>query len=315
MANQVYRYPFEKSSKNRTWIRFKQLDFELDDRNITRIKGANTPAVYLYLPGAINFSDGLSYNEKDLDFSGRVLEKAILAGAAGPVGDVGKRTAAALDFASSSFVDAIKTGKDFISGEKINASLVTKVLQRFNLENTQAGTAVRSGLRYTANPHTRSVFDQVKIRSFGFDFDMVPTNRQEAEQIEKIVKFFRLIAYPEYETSNNELTRNLVYKFPSMLKVDMFYQLNDDALDILNSNPVIEQQIEEQYGVDGIDKNNGMIRIGPRLQYSYITDIQTTLDPESTMSWHADGQPIATKLSVSITEDRTLSKAEIEKGF
>lgn len=314
MTNQVYRYPFEKSSKNRTWIRFKQLDFELDDRNVTKIKGSNTPAVYLYLNGAVEFEDGISYGEQDLGFTGRVIEKAILSGQAS-AGNVGKRTAAALDLMGSSYVEAIKAGKDFVGGEKINASLVTKVLQRFNLENTAIGTGVRSGLKYTANPHRRSAFDHVEIRKFNFEFDMIPTNRQEAEQIEKIVKFFRLIAYPEYESNSGDAGLNLVYKFPSMLKVDMFYQLNDDALDILNSNPTIEQDLENQFGVDGIDKNNGMIRIGPRLQYCYISSIKTILDPESTMSWHADGQPIATKLAFSITEDRTLSKAEIEKGF
>jgi len=315
MTSQVFRYPFEESSKNRTWIRFKQLDFELDDQNITRVRGSDTDVVYLYLPGGIQFGDKLNYSTTDLDFAGRTIEKAILNGGAGPVKDIGARTAAGLDFLSSSFVDAISAGKDFVSGDKINTSLVTKVLQRFNIDNTQAGTAIRSGLKYTANPHKRSVFDSVDVRSFDFEFDMKPNSRQEANEIDKIVEFFRKIAYPEYEVSSNELTRNLVYRFPSMLKVDMFYQLNDDALNILNSNPIIEQELEDQYGIDGISSNNGMIRIGPRFQYTYITQINTILDADNTMSWHSDGKPVSTKLAFSLTEDRTLSKSEIEAGF
>ena len=330
MASSVYRYPLDKSSKNRTWIRFKQVDFELNEDNVIKVKGSNTDAVYLYLGGALQFNDQIAYNtDAELGFAGTAIEAAIRNKAFGGLSkaDAGKRAAGALNFAGTAYKDAIGLVGDTLSGKKINGALITKVLERTKFDNTDLGRGIKASLKYTANPHKRALFESVGIRSFDFDFTMIPTSSDEAEEIERIVKFFRRIAYPSHETHvpvdgespetsvAANLANSLVYKFPSMLKVDMFYQLSDDSLSILNSNPDIEEELHAQYGINDIDKNNGMIRIGPKLKYCYISGVGMVLDPESTMSWHADGQAVGTNLTLSITEDSTLSRTDIEQGF
>ena len=75
----------------------------------------------------------------------------------------------------------------------------------FAPDNIRAGVTGATG--FTANPHKRSIFRDVGLRSFNFSFTMMPASQADAQSSEDIVKFFREHLYPER-------LGDLLYKFP-----------------------------------------------------------------------------------------------------
>ena len=49
----------------------------------------------------------------------------------------------------------------------------------------------------TVNPNTRSLFKNVAIREFAFQFKFIAKSKKEADEVRKIIKFFRTELYPE----------------------------------------------------------------------------------------------------------------------
>jgi len=321
------KYPSNVSSKDRLWVRFKQVDFKLDSHNRLKVKGNDTPAVYLHMPGSFSFGDGATYTSSDFGMIGRGVEQAIQGGVLGGVGDLESRLSDAGAMLSGALVDTIQQGQNLVGGNAVNAAVITMVMQRFpGLSASPAGNAVRGNLRYTANPHQRAIFERVGIRTFKWDFELIPDDSNEASEINDIVKFFRRNLYPEYvpgALGSSELAvaaDDYVYKFPSMLKIDMFYQMADETRDAISQAGDITDILTTTLGGDRDDLvSSGLLRIGPRLQYCSLVSVDTTLDSGNAMTYRTDSQgraaPLATKLSVSVTEDRTLHRGMIDQGF
>lgn len=332
MTGQIYNYPKEINSRNRLWVRFKQVDFRLNEQNELLTLSSGTPAVYLYLPGAISTADALNYSADSLDFFGRSVEAAIEGGGLSGQ-NISERLSGVADSMSAGMDEAVRMAQRIGQGESINAPAAVRILQRFpGAYNSTVGRGVRAATRYAANPHTRSLFESVGLREFSFKFDMLPESPVEAKEIEKIVKFFRLLAYPEYtdvtnisefraegeEDSSDQFLSTFTYKFPSMVKVDMFYMLSDDAQEILNENPDAVRRLQDQDLGSADDLAAGMVRVGPRLQYCHVESINTTYDPNGTQAYLRSGDyvaPPATSLELRVKEDRALHRGMIEAGY
>ncbi|MEK9699896.1 MAG: hypothetical protein VW270_29220, partial [Candidatus Poseidoniales archaeon] len=79
---------------------------------------------------------------------------------------------------------------------------------------------------FTANPHKRSVFRDVGLRSFNFSFTMMPASAADASASEDIVQFFREHLYPER-------LGGLLYKFPDKFDIEFKYAGQDVASKLL----------------------------------------------------------------------------------
>lgn len=324
-----YRFPFREDGKNRAWVRFRQINFEYD-QNSGRMRSSGGDSVYMYLPGNITVGDQAEYGRVDLGFVGSAIETAIRGGGLGS-GQAEARVTGALNAAGNTYSDFAEAGNQFFTGQEgVEPSLVTKVLQRFNQEDTPAGAAIQRGIRMTANPHTRALFKSVGMRTFQFDFEMMPDSRIEQQHADAIVKFFRSTLYPSYRGVNQnsgldrDLDRNnagfeelfeaeaqrLNWNFPSMLEVDMFY-----AIDRKDFEDFDEETLGDLENLGIIDTSNPveldnevLTRIGPKILPCQITSVNTVYDSNGAMAFRPGGSPLSTKLSVSVQEDRTLDK-------
>ena len=52
--------------------------------------------------------------------------------------------------------------------------------------------AVTQGVGVTVNPNTRSLFKNVAIREFAFQFKFIAKSQKEADEVRKIIKFLEL---------------------------------------------------------------------------------------------------------------------------
>jgi hypothetical protein len=144
------------------------------------------PRISLYLPQALNITDGIGYdNNMALGRIGAGVESAL--GTGGGAAEVG----AAIAAGARETVGGIFGGKITPEVASIMAA------NRLGTLNSNAGTAARLASGLTTNPNTRTLFRDVPIRQFSFIFTLIATSSSEATQIENIIKAFRTEMYPE----------------------------------------------------------------------------------------------------------------------
>ena len=178
---------------------------------IVNEKGIPTgqPTCKLPLPPTLSHSDKASYEQADL-------------GLFAAFGD--QRAGGVSGFTKSQLQNLDKE----TAGDLVTA-LTAKVL----------GNRTEYATKTTPNPNTRSLFKKVGIRSFAFQFNMVPTSPKEGDNIEAIIQYFRTELYPEStikveQAEVDGITREvsyLSYKYPNRFKIK-FFMGNSPAYEI-----------------------------------------------------------------------------------
>jgi hypothetical protein len=166
-----------------------------------------------------------------------------------------------------------------LGGQGLSPELVRLGLSKAAgvLSNNASGV-VRTALGVTPNPNIRAVFRSVGLRSFNLSFKLTPRSYKEAMTIGRIIKFFRTNAYPE-----TFLVAGLPagYYFPNKFKIHFQY---------------------------------GEKEVATKTHLSYLTDIQTTYNPQS-MSFYEGGHFQEIDLSLTFIEERTVDRQQVEEGF
>lgn len=179
----------------------------------------------LYLPQAIQIVDGAAYDNIDLGLLGASTEKGLQEGES--------LTNAVVKGAVSgvtSIIDAFKGGSAMASAA---GRLAVSRAGGF-IPNEGARGAVRSGTRTTLNPNTRALFKSVPLREFTFTFKMIPTSKEETQNIKDIIKFFRSELYPEIiQIGESGIAAG--YEFPNVFEIKMAYKDKQLATKILPS--------------------------------------------------------------------------------
>lgn len=221
--------------------------------------------VSMYLPTSFVVNDIINYDNAELGIAGAAGLQAL------------QNTGDILGAAGS----AIKTGvagmKDiFAAGSSLSGVAARVAIARGAAFLPQtARDVLRSAAQVTVNPNVRAMFRGVALREFTFQFKLIPNSAQEAEEIKKIIKFFRYHAYPESVQAGGI---SLAYIFPSMFKIRLKY------------------------------KNN---QVGTRIKMCYLRNISTTYNPTSS-SFHSDGSPTEIDLTLSFVENTTLVRQDID---
>lgn len=227
--------------------------------------------VILYLPTAIQVNDGVNYEQFDLGPIGAIGVAGIQSGQGAP-----SALARGVGQATGSLVSLLQGNVADQRGARLAAARLAEMGG-----STTAG-AVRAGLATTVNPNTINLFKSVNLREFSFTFKMIANSPREAEEIDRIVKFFRATMYPE--TINFD---------PGGLDVPIGYEFPDKF------------QIEMRY--------NGQ-QVGVRILNSVLRSVQTVYNPQS-MSWHVDGKPSEVDVTLNFGEERTLNRNDILQGY
>ena len=222
------------------------------------VPGAN---VELYLPGGIQTQDGVEFSNEDLNIRGASLLQGLRTGEVSAAGAAG----AALNPIGS--INAIREA----FGNNREAVATTAITMLAQKAPQSARAAVSAGLMRVPNPNTRSLFKGVPIRQFEFSFKLLPQDKDEADEIEKIVGFFRTELYPEGTSAGGI---DLMYDFPNNFHVQVLY-------------------------------NNKQIQ--PGFLDMYLRNVNTTFNPTNP-SFYRDGKYSEIDLNLSFVEVSPLTK-------
>lgn len=228
--------------------------------------------VDLYLPPAHVVQDILNYNQATpLNISGG----AFLAGANAGSG------------ALQSFAQGIQQGTQSISELFTQgAGGVAGRLAATRLASTPFGAIVPSGLRsavglaarVSVNPNLATTFEGVVIRQFVFNFKFLPKSAEESTEVKKIVRMFRLNAYPE------EIFAGKVpigFNYPNLFKIRLLS------------------------GRQGQFRN-----VGTPIKLSYLQSVNTTYNPGQ-QTFHPDGSPTEIDMNLTFFEYKTQSRQDV----
>jgi hypothetical protein len=143
--------------------------------------------------------------------------------------------------------------------------------------------AKRSGV--AVNPRNEAFYSSPSQRTFSFEFDFWPRNAKEAQAVEDIILIFKYNSAPGFA----DKTQQSVFTTPNYWKVSYMY--NGGVNPHLNKiGACFCTDVQVDYAPDG--------------QY-------TTFGGEVTKG---GGVPVHTKLTVSMLEDRIITKQDIEAG-
>jgi hypothetical protein len=234
-----------------------------------------TGSISLYLPTSLQFADAISYGDVDLGSLGGAAAAALKANNNDI--SIGKMGAAALDATGTMALDLWKglTGGDAGAAAQIAVMRLAKGI------NSEIGNAIETETQIIVNPNKRSTLRGVALRRFNFTFKLIPTSKLEADEITRIIKFFREEMYPVSEIAFGAANVSLALRFPSKFNIAMSYDGKKIATDILPS---------------------------------FLENINVIYNPNA-MAFHADGNFQETNITLNFVEERALSKSDIEKGF
>lgn len=163
----------------------------------------------LYLPQAVQFQDGVTYQNMELGSLGANIESSLNSG-----GDLASAAASAVSGEFQGLINGITSGIQGNAGQLAALRAASKV-------SDKAGAAVSSATRMALNPNSRSLFQSVPIREFSFAFKMVPETADEVREIKAIINKFREGLYPD-ELGIGEVA--LAYRFPHPFEIIMRYK-------------------------------------------------------------------------------------------
>lgn len=235
--------------------------------------------VKLYLPLSLAQSDGFTYSTPEIGAIGAGLESAMLQGKGilASMGDSAQKGA-------SSVIDFALGGLSGASASLAMTKMATRLGKGAGI-SAEAGAAASLTGGVVVNPNVRALFKGVALREFSFQFKFIAKSQKEAEEVKRIIRRFRMYAYPE---SIDVGGISAGYKFPHLFELDIMYNTKDGQ----------------------------NVRIGNKMKKCYLKAISTTYNASS-MAFHPDGQPLEIDLSLNFIEERTLTRADIleEDGF
>lgn len=176
-----------------------------NDTRLAAAKEETSDSINLYVPGGLEYSDGLLYNEVELATAKNLLSGLSSAGSIVAYNALKKRIAGAADAAG-----------EFLGVENLNTE-----------------SAISSTLGVVANPRKEQVFDGVNLRTFNFSFVFVPRNKKEADTVASIIRTFRFHAYPELSRNNS------FFNFPSEFEISYKSYDTTGEDQIVVDNPVL----------------------------------------------------------------------------
>lgn len=228
--------------------------------------------IKLYLPKAIAIADAATYdNNFQLGFIGGAVERG-LRGGTGAV-------SSALNAVSSESSAVLNTmlGRTGGMNQDLAGILAAKVANIAPGSDGVVG-AIQGTTRTQINPNTRALFKNVPIRNFSFQFTLLPTSQQEAQEVEKIIKAFREELYP---TALEAGGVHIGYRFPNRFQINVKYNRRD--ITGIKFLPVHLQSFQAVYN----SNSAGM---------------------------HRDGRFSQVDISMAFTETRALTKADVRDG-
>jgi len=133
------------------------------------------------------------------------------------------------------------------------------------------------------NPYMEVLFDAMNLRTFTYNFTFSPRNREETEDVQKIIQLFRFHMAPELKGQNNRFLT-----LPS--EFDIHYMYQDQS---------------------GHASENDYYN---KIATCVCTAVETNYTPDGVKSFEG-GAPTKITMNLSFQETELLTKERIQKGF
>ena len=228
----------------------------------------------LYMPVSYTVNEGISYDTGALNMSGATALNALNSGQGG-----------FLDAVGQGILRGITSTFDFFTGStQGDAARLAAARLANNIPLIPQGirNAIPLALGVTVNPNTRAIFKGVALREFTFQFKFISNSKAEADEVKRIVQFFRINAYPEDIPPDADLS--VGFKFPNMFKIKLMHKASDVGR---------------------------FVPVGSQIKLAYLRTIQTNYNPTNAV-FHSDGNPLETDISVTFQEYKTISRRDVE---
>lgn len=280
------KYPLHQEGKDKFAgrVNFTILQDQQSQSGADRINNP-TPGdvISLYIPQGLTFGDGVNYTGSQIDplfgeialRTGRAVNNTGMTNVGEVADAIGEQL---LDLGISQgdggWVETIK------GIARMGARQATRKGGRAILNNL--GGDQLAGLIFGTvyNPNLKTTLEGVNIRTFTFQFQMIPTSKEEADAIAGIVKRFRTELYPAVEGLAGE-NLPVFLRYPNRFNI------------------VVDTGGDEQHKI--------------KFKPSFLTAVSTSYNPSSS-TYHEDGAPTETTLNLTFTEESTLSKDDIADG-
>jgi len=226
-----------------------------------------TAAIALYMPPGVKVSYGMSYTgAKETDLSGTIATalgkaksaestaasvKSIIQGAAGAGIDIGKK-----------LIDSV--------GE--------------SLEIGSPGQLFSKAFGVAINPHEEQFFEKPNFRSFDYNFEFYPRNKEEMRAVQNIIFLFKYHMHPRLDKGSG----GRLFKVPSEFEIHYAHLGQQNSY----LNKIARCVLK------GMD-----VTYGPEEQFS-------TFKPDE-----KGAAPVTTKISLSFEETTFITKDQIYEGF
>jgi hypothetical protein len=222
--------------------------------------GGSIGGCALYMPPGVSFADGAGYSTFDM-------------------GPLGSRIASEISGGLDS--DSIRGILDSATGAaNENADLRTimagKMIQSAGMVPgaDRVGDIYQKSKSIAVNPNTTTSFQNMNIRSFVFNFKLVPDNPGDSVKIKQIQSFFRELMYAD------TAGQGYLLSYPAKWKIQFKNHLG-------NTNVYY-----------------------PKIYESYLTNFQTSFNASGHLH-HRDGAPTEVDISLTFQETRVLTQDDI----
>jgi hypothetical protein len=235
--------------------------------------------VSLFLPQSIQIQDNMQYGPIDLGAIGATAFTAARNGS---------QALGAMATAGKDVLEDIATTLTGDLGAAGTAAAVQRTAKRFGADQVAGAVATATGV--TINPNNRNIFNGVALRTFRFQFKLIPTSKEEAMMIDKIIKFFRVYMYPDIGVPINQAEGiSLTLKYPSKFNISMEYGDFSSA------------------GIVGETK-----QVATGILPCFLQGFDAVYNPNA-MAFHNDGNPQEVDISMNFMEERALNRLDVEQ--
>ncbi len=228
-----------------------------------------TDSVAIYLPPNVQDSTTAGYTGAATGIVG-----AAAAGAFGVARSMGEKD---YEAAATGLVDAAKA----IVGEAAikAATEITEAIS--GAEGTRG--LINKAFGQADNPYMEVLFDAMNLRTFTYNFTFSPRNREETEDVQKIIALFRFHMSPELKGAANRFLT-----LPS--EFDIHYMYQDQS---------------------GHASENDYYN---KIATCVCTGCETNYTPDGVKSFEG-GAPVKITMSLSFQETELLTKERVAEGF
>ena len=146
------------------------------------------------------------------------------------------------------------------------------------------GGAITKVTATAENNFSEAVFEKINPRQFSYTFNLIARNRQEAQTVQKIIKFFKFHMHPELD----EATGGRYFRVPS--EFEIHYAYNDQKNNYLYElSRCVCNSVEVDYGGDNF---------------------------QTFRQFDGEGAaPVNISMTLTFTETTVLTKAQIAEGY